>query len=223
MAGEAEAAVETLHERNEFGRYAVCIGSCWVSSCVWRQPPRRFGRSIQRLIPRGMRQYFDPGFVAREINPIGQALKGDLMKYTLKLTIDSPRENVCKLFGNPQNWSKWQGTFVGYESISGDAGYAGSKTKLIHKFGKRQTEMVETVEANNLPEEMVCIYEAPSAWNRVVYRFKEISPQETELEFESEFKCSGFLKILAFLMPGMFKRASQKDMNAFKKFVETNG
>lgn len=144
------------------------------------------------------------------------------MKYTLKLPIKLSREKVCDLFKNPDNWHEWQESLISYEPISGNQGNAGSKTKMLHKFGSKQIEMTETIESNNLPEEMVCIYEAPSAWNRVVYRFIEISSDETEWVFESEFKCGGFLKVMAFLMPGMFKKATKKDMDAFKTFAESN-
>ncbi len=81
--------------------------------------------------------------------------------------------------------------------------------------------MIETIETNNLPEEMSCIYEAPPAWNRVVYRFSEKGHQETHWEFDSEFRCTGILRILAFFMPGMFRKASLKDMTYFKNFAES--
>jgi hypothetical protein len=52
--------------------------------------------------------------------------------------------------------------------------------KLHRKFGRSQIEMIETIESNQLPEKIICIFEAPVAWNRVVYRFNELSPNETE-------------------------------------------
>lgn len=63
--------------------------------------------------------------------------------------------------------------------------------------------------------------DAPGAWNRVINRFTELGRDETRWEFESEFRCTGFLRIVAFLMPGMFCKASLKDMTHFKKFAES--
>ncbi len=81
--------------------------------------------------------------------------------------------------------------------------------------------MIETIESKNLPEEMTCTKVAPRAWNRVINRLVELGPNETRWVFESEFRCTGFLRILAFLMPGMFCKASLNDMKKFKKFAES--
>lgn len=146
------------------------------------------------------------------------------MKYTLSLNISLPRIKVVELFNNPDNWEKWQESFVCYEPLKGSPGEEGSKTKLFHKIGPSRTEMIETVESNLLPEEMTCIYEAPGflmgAWNRVTYRFVESGENETKWEFNSEFRCRGILKIMSLVMPNMFRKASLKDMNNFKIFAE---
>ena len=80
--------------------------------------------------------------------------------------------------------------------------------------------MVETIESTNLPEEMTCTYIAPGAWNRVIYLFSERGPAVTGWEFDTEFRCTGLLRILALLTPGMFQRASRRDMTGFKTFAE---
>ena len=84
--------------------------------------------------------------------------------------------------------------------------------------------MIEAVEVKNLPDEMVCIYEAPGfwlgAWNRVVNRFREVAPNRSMWETENEFRCRGLLKVMATLMPGMFRAATLKEMSQFKAFVE---
>lgn len=146
------------------------------------------------------------------------------MKYTLTIEIDSPLSEVIGLYDNPDNWSKWRDGFVSFEALSGNPGDEGSKTKLVNKIGGGETEMTETVEVKNLPEEMTCTYEAPGnwfgAWNRVTIRFRELEPNKTHWEFDSEFRCKGILKVMAWLMPGMFKKASFKEMENFKAFAE---
>ena len=89
------------------------------------------------------------------------------MKYTLKLDIARPRATVVALFANPDNWPKWQDTLVRWEAVQGTPGERGSTTRLVHKFGRREIGMLETIESTNLPDEMSCIYTAPGAWNRV--------------------------------------------------------
>ena len=48
----------------------------------------------------------------------------------------------------------------------------------------------------------------------------EMNPNQTKWVFESEFRCTGFLRVVAFLMPGMFCKALLKDMQRFKDFAE---
>ena len=143
------------------------------------------------------------------------------MKYTFQVDIALPRAKVIELFDNPDNWKKWQESFISSEALEGIPGEIGAKTTLIHKFGRREVKMVETIESKNLPEQVTCTYEAPGAWNRVINRFAELEPNKTRWEFESEFQCTGFLRVMAFLMPGMFCKASLKDMTRFKRFAES--
>ena len=142
------------------------------------------------------------------------------MKYTLQLDIAIPRSQVVALYDNPDNWSRWQSGFVESEHISGQPRQEGAKTKLIQKVGGRTTEIIETIEATNLPDELRCIYEAKGVWNRVVNRFSEIDPAKTRWEFETEFRCTGVVRIMSLLMPGMFRKASLKEMLSFKAFAE---
>ena len=141
------------------------------------------------------------------------------MRYTLEMDIAVPRATVVRLFDDPDNWSQWQESLLRWEAADGTRRENGAKTRLFHKFGRREVEMVETIESTNLPEEMTCTYVAPGAWNRVVYRFTERGPNETHWEFDTEFRCGGFLRIMALLMPGMFRRASLRDMTSFKRFA----
>ena len=143
------------------------------------------------------------------------------MKYTFNVDIALPRTRVVELFNNPDHWKDWQESFISSQPLKGTPGEIGAKTKIMHKFGRREIEMVETIESKNLPEQMTCTYEAPGAWNRVANRFVELGSDKTRWEFESEFKCTGLLRIMAFLMPNMFCKASLKDMHNFKRFAES--
>lgn len=59
-------------------------------------------------------------------------------------------------------------------------------------------------------------YEAKNVWNLQQNTFIETSKNETEWITISEFKCSGFMKIMCWLMPGAFKKETLKHMNRFK-------
>lgn len=146
------------------------------------------------------------------------------MKYTLTIEIDLPLSKVINLFDNPDNWSKWRDGFISYQALIGTVGELGSETRLINKFAGNETEITEKVEVKNLPDELTCVYEASGnwmgAWNKVSNRFRELGPNKTQWEFESEFRCRGLLKVMSILMPGMFRKASLKEMHNFKTFAE---
>lgn len=142
------------------------------------------------------------------------------MKYTLELDIAAPRSTVVGIFDNPHNWPKWQESLVSWNPLGGTARDIGARTRLVNRVGFGNVEMTETIESKNLPEEITCLYEARGAWNRVVNRFVEIDSTRTRWVFESEFRCTGILRMLNLIMPGMFRRASLKEMNSFKRLAE---
>lgn len=146
------------------------------------------------------------------------------MKYTVAVEIDLPLPEVIKVFDDPDNWPKWRDGFVSAEPLRGSPGEEGSLTKLVNRVGGRDIEMTEAVENKNLPEQVTCVYAAPGywfgAWNRVTSRFRELESNKTEWELESEFRCTGLLKVMSILTPGMFRSASLKEMNSFKDFAE---
>ena len=142
------------------------------------------------------------------------------MKYTLDMELAASRDKVFSLFTNPENMPRWQPSFISHKHLSSTPGKEGARTKLVHKFGRSNIEMVETIERNNARDEYIAIYKAKGAWNRSVNRFEETGPNATRWIVENEFKCSGFLRVMAFFAPGMFKKQTHKDMERFKAFAE---
>lgn len=143
-----------------------------------------------------------------------------LMKYTLEIEIDQPSDVVGELIGDPGNRQAWQPELLGIEPVEGELGKDGSTALIKYRMGKATLEMKETVEENRLPKRFVCTYETDKVWNRVENDFEEISPDKTRWIFTSEFRCRGFLKILAILIPGMFRKQSLKYMKQFKDYAE---
>jgi uncharacterized protein YndB with AHSA1/START domain len=142
------------------------------------------------------------------------------MKYTNEVKINAPLEKVVELFDNPDNIAKWQPGFVSMEHIEGEKGQVGSKYRMKYKMGKREIEMVETILERNLPEVFAGTYEAKGVWNKVINHFKDNGDNTTRYWTENEFKMKGMMKLMAWLMPGAFKKQSQKYLDLFKDFVE---
>ena len=143
------------------------------------------------------------------------------MKYEVEVEINLPRDKVIELFDNPENMKYWQPGLVSFEPISGSPGQVGAKSKLQYKIGKRELEMVETITVNDLPLEFSGTYEAKGVWNHVQNFFIEKGNDKTIWKSVNEFKCSGFLRIMIFLMPDMFKKETSKYLANFKEFAES--
>ena len=142
------------------------------------------------------------------------------MKYTIEIDIDLPRDKVIELFDNPENMKYWQQGFISMEHISGTLGQVGSKSKLKYKMGNREIEMIETITKRDLPNEFSGTYEAKGVWNLNKNYFLELGLNKTKWKSEIEFKFSGFMKLIAFLMPSSFKKQSMKYLKDFKEFAE---
>ena len=141
------------------------------------------------------------------------------MKYTCSIEIDRPRVPVLALFEDTDRMGEWQDGLESFAHVSGEPGTPGAKSEIKYQMGKRRIEMIETIESYNMPDSMVTIYEAGSVWNRNENRFIE-DGSATRWEMDCEFRCGGFMRIMAFVMPGAFKRQTQKMMNDFKFFAE---
>jgi len=146
------------------------------------------------------------------------------MKFTCSVEINLPVDEVVELFDSTENLIEWQDGFVKFEPISGAPREEGSKAKMIYMMGKsgQEMEIIETINVKNLPEEMTGLYEHKHMVNTMTTRFKEISTNKTLYEAEIEYtKLIGFVpKLMAFLMPGLFKKQTQKWLNQFKEFAE---
>lgn len=142
------------------------------------------------------------------------------MKYNNEVRINAPLEKVVRLFEDENNLPKWQEGFISAEIIEGERGKVGLKSKLRYKMGKREIEMIETITVWDLPQNFTANYEANNVFNTVANHFEAIDENTTRYYTENEFTFKGVMKIFAFLMPGAFKKQSQKYLNDFKNFVE---
>ncbi|MEM9077392.1 MAG: SRPBCC family protein [Bacteroidota bacterium] len=142
------------------------------------------------------------------------------MKYISEITVDIPRKDFVEKLDNPENMKHWQKGLVSYELLSQNPGKDGSQMRLSYKMGKRDLEMVETIIANKLPDSMHAMYETNGVKNIQKNSFVE-EDGKTKWVSENEFQFSGLgLKLMGFLMPGMFKKQTMKYLEDFKAFAE---
>lgn len=142
------------------------------------------------------------------------------MKYNNEVIINKPIDVVTSRFDDPENLAKWQPGFISMEHLDGVPGEPGATSRIKYKMGKREIEMIETILVRNLPHEFSGTYEAKGVWNKVINHFEPIDEHSTRYWTENEFRFKGFMKIVATLMPGAFKKQSQKYLDLFKEFVE---
>ena len=145
------------------------------------------------------------------------------MKYTTTVEIDLPRAQVIELFDNQENYYKWQESLISLKNLEGDYGQVGTRTRLLHKMGPREIDMVETITQREFPDLFIATYEADNVWNEAINRFTELDDNRTQWTIETEFRFTGAMKLMASLMSGMFKKETQKVMEAFKAFAEGDG
>ena len=142
------------------------------------------------------------------------------MKYRLEIDIDLPRSRVIELFDNPDNLKHWQPELVSFSHRSGTAGQVGAQSILRYNMGGRECDMIETITVRKLPDEFSGTYEMKGIWNKIENRFVELGPNQTRWIVDNEFRCTGLLKLMAWLMPGMFRKQSLKFMQQFKSFAQ---
>ena len=143
------------------------------------------------------------------------------MKYSIDITINKPLDEVIRKLDNVDNMKHWQIGLVATEHISGTPGEVGAKMRLKYKMGKREFDLLETITKRNFPHEFHATYETPTM-NSIQENFFEVTPDgNTKWTSSSEFQPGNFMmRVMAFLMPGAFKKQSYKYMEDFKNFVE---
>lgn len=143
------------------------------------------------------------------------------MKYSNHVIINKPLSRVIELFDSEENLYKWMEGLQSYEHVSGEPGKEGAVAKMRFIMGKRDIEMTETITKNNFPHEYSAVYETKGIYNPQQNLFTVIDDNTTKYESTSEFRFDGLgMKLMGWLMPSLFKKQSQKYLDAFKEFAE---
>ena len=144
------------------------------------------------------------------------------MKYSIDIIIEKPLDEVIQKLDNVDNMKHWQKGLVATEHISGTPGEIGAKMQMKYKMGKREFDLTETITKRNFPHEFHATYTAKGMHSHQENFFESTNDGYTKWTSTSEFKPGNFMmKVMAFLMPGAFKKQSMTYMVDFKNFVET--
>lgn len=142
--------------------------------------------------------------------------------YTLSVEIELPRAKVVELFDNPDNMFHWQTGLQDFKHVSGDPGQNGAVSLLTFKSGRNIIELTETITSQNLPDEFSGTYSWSSGSNTLVNRFVEVGPNRTRWESTCAYSMKSLpMKVMGFLLPGMFKKQNLMFMENFKAFAES--
>jgi len=145
------------------------------------------------------------------------------MKFSCSVDIDKSRDEVVKLFDNPDNMRHWQDGFISFTPQTGTPGKVGAQSLIKYDIKGRKMDLLETITRNNLPEEMHGSYEGDFGKNTMHNYFEVLRSDKTRWRSELEYvKMNGFvMRAMAKVMPGMFRKQTQKWMDQFKAFAES--
>ena len=144
------------------------------------------------------------------------------MKYKCSITINLPIERVVDIWQDESTFDQWQDGFQSIELLEGEVITKGAKSKIILE-GPTRIELIETILIADLPREKVGVYEHKHMVNTMYCHFEKVENDKTLFQMEIEYtKFIGFMpKLMAFLMPSMFRKQSQKWLDQFKEFAES--
>jgi hypothetical protein len=144
------------------------------------------------------------------------------MKFKLELPIDKPRSEVWKAFIDPEKLKVWQPSLIKAEPVSGTPGQAGAMSKLTYKENEREFSLTEKITQRHEPSSLHQLYENQFAGNTIKNTFIEQGSHQTLWITETEYKFNTLImRILGPLMKKNYVARAQKDMERFRKFVES--
>jgi hypothetical protein len=142
------------------------------------------------------------------------------MKYTTEIIINKPRQEIIDAFENSSLLPHWQRGLKRSKLISGKDGEVNSKRKLYITIEGQSIKMTETIIKKNLPEEWHGDYTSKGMQSIQKNYFEDINENRTKWTSCSEFKFSGFMKVISKLLPDIFKKRSVLVQKDFKAFIE---
>ncbi|AHC16272.1 SRPBCC family protein [Salinispira pacifica] len=143
------------------------------------------------------------------------------MKYQNEIYIDLPRERLTRIFMDPVHMEQWQEGLQRRDHLEGDSGKEGSRTRIKYKLGKDELEMEEEILRDQLPDEITFLYRVRGVENTCENHFESRETGGTRWIQINDFRMRGFMKLMAFLAPGAFRKQTEEDMKRFKEYAES--
>ncbi len=142
------------------------------------------------------------------------------MKYITEIIVEKPIDEVMELFKNPEYLKFWQRGLKSTKLLKGVSGEKGAKRKLNIRLEGRDITMIETITKCELPNHWHAKYTSKGMVSYQYNYFEKTPENHTYWKTTSEFKFSGFMRIVGKVLPGLFKKRSETVMKDFKKFAE---
>ncbi len=143
-----------------------------------------------------------------------------MLKYTVELDIDRPREEVAELYEDREQLIKWQKGLQSVEHLAGEPGQVGAKSRLTFQIDGRTMVMTETILVRDPPERFERLYETAGVTNTVRHRLVRLEDDRTKWISENEFHFRGWMRVVGWLMKGAFPKQSLAYLEAFKALAE---
>lgn len=143
------------------------------------------------------------------------------MRYSFEIAINQPLNEVIEKFTDENGLEHWMEGFQKVEHISGNSGKKGAVSDFYFLHKNREMKIRETILEENLPKQIKFAYQSSMGYNEVEITFESINEQQVKLKSANYFDLKGFMKVFAWLMPGMFKKQSLKYMSNFKQYCES--
>ena len=75
-----------------------------------------------------------------------------MVRFTCKVEVRRPREEVVEIFSNPDHFPHFQEGFIKIDRVSGQEGQEGSVSHLYYKMRGTDVMLEETILENRLPD-----------------------------------------------------------------------
>jgi uncharacterized membrane protein len=145
------------------------------------------------------------------------------MQIKCSIEINKSRAEVLILFQDRKQHHHWHQGLQNFKLLKGKDWKVGTQHHIPFKVGRTEFVLLETITHNNLPDSIQMQVDTLGKGinNTMLNKFTELDNGDTFYEVEVAYTFTSWpMKLMAKLMPGMFKKQVQKMLERFKTAVE---